>query len=179
MSAVARQREFDLSAAELIPMKRRHLRQVLKIEGQVYPRPWSSALFLQEIAHRNDRVYLVARYEGQVVGYGGLMTSGLEGHITNIAVDPLYQGHRLGMKLMLGLMEEAVERGGKTVSLEVRKSNDVAQRLYEKFGFQPVGIRRGYYVETGEDAIVMWVDGVETDEYEAKLDGIREKVLER
>lgn len=177
MSAVARQPEFGVSEVELVSMKRRHLRQVLRIEGQVYPRPWSSALFLQEIAHRNDRVYFVARLQGQVVGYGGLMTSGLEGHITNIAVDPVHQGRHIGLKIMLGLMEAAVERGGKTVSLEVRKSNDVAQRLYEKFGFQPVGVRRGYYVETGEDAIVMWVDAVDTDEYEAKMDLIREEVL--
>jgi ribosomal-protein-alanine N-acetyltransferase len=176
MSAVARQPGFDVNGVELIPMKRRHLRQVLRIEGQVYPRPWSSALFLQEIAHRYDRVYLVARLGGQVLGYGGLMTSGLEGHITNVAVDPAYQGSSLGTRLMLGLMEAAIDRGGKTVSLEVRKSNEVAQRLYEKFGFQPVGVRRGYYVETGEDALVMWVEGVDTEEYEEKLELIREEL---
>lgn len=176
MSAVAHQPGFDFSGVEIVPMKRRHLRQVLRIESQVYPRPWSSTLFLQEIAHRHDRVYLVARLGGRVAGYGGLMTSGLEGHITNIAVDPSYQGRRLATLLMLDLMEAACDRGGKTVSLEVRKSNEVAQRLYEKFGFQPVGVRRGYYVETGEDAIVMWVDGVDTEEYEAKLDLIRESL---
>jgi ribosomal-protein-alanine N-acetyltransferase len=168
--------QIDVSKVELVTMRRRHVRQVMKIEAQVYPRPWSSALFLQEIVRRSDRVYLVARYEGGVVGYGGLITSGLEAHITTIAVDPAYHRTGIGTKLMLGLMDAAIERGGKTLSLEVRRSNFAAQNMYEKFGFRPVGLRPGYYVETGEDAIVMWVDQVDSPEYTAMLNRMRQKV---
>lgn len=175
MSAVARKPDPQTSGIDLAPMRRRHIRQVMRIESLVYPRPWSSTLFLQEIARRSDRVYLVARADGEVIGYGGLMTSGLEAHITTIAVDPDHQRRHIGMRLMIGLMEAAMDRGGKTVTLEVRKSNLGAQAMYELFGFQPVGIRKGYYVETGEDAIVMWVDGIDRKDYERRLEELRER----
>lgn len=176
MSAVAREPEPEAGGVELTPMRRRHVRQVLRIEGQVYPRPWSMTLFLQEIARRTDRVYLVARAGGQVIGYGGLMTTGPEAHITTIAVDPAHHGTKVGTRIMVALMEAAIDRGGKSVSLEVRMSNQVAQRMYRRFGFQAVGIRRGYYVETGEDALVMWADGIDTPMYERLLDRMREKI---
>lgn len=176
MSALAQRPPFDARDVELVPMRRRHVRQVMRIESQVYPRPWSAALFLQEIARRGDRFYVVAKVESTVVGYGGLMSSGLEAHITTIAVDPALHGRHIGMKLMLCLIEAAIERGGRTVSLEVRKTNTPAQNMYAQFGFQPVGVRRGYYVETGEDAIVMWVDQVDTPAYARRLDRLRRKV---
>lgn len=176
MTALASSPDFDVSEVELVPMRRRHVRQVMRIEAQVYPRPWSSALFLQEIVRRSDRVYFVAKWHSTVVGYGGMITSGREAHITTIAVDPAYHRRHLGTKLMLGLMDAAIERGGKTISLEVRRSNYAAQAMYERFGFRPVGVRRGYYVETGEDAIVMWLDGADTPEYARRLDGLRARV---
>lgn len=145
----------------------------MRIEAQVYPRPWSSALFLQEIVRRSDRIYLAARYEGTVVGYGGLITAGLEAHITTIAVDPIYHRRRIGTKLMLGLVDAAIARGGRTLSLEVRRSNYAAQSMYESFGFRPVGLRPGYYVETREDAIVMWVDQIDSPQYAATLNRMR------
>lgn len=176
MSALAHRPPFDASDVELVPMRRRHVRQVMRIESQVYPRPWSAALFLQEIARRGDRFYVVAKVDATVVGYGGLMSSGPEAHITTIAVDPAFHGRHIGMKLMLCLIEAAIERGGRTVSLEVRKTNTAAQNMYHQFGFQPVGVRRGYYVETGEDAIVMWVDQVDTDRYAERLERLRRKI---
>lgn len=176
MCAVARQPLLDISAIELTPMRRRHVRQVIRIESQVYMRPWSAALFLQEIARRGDRYYIVARVDTSVIGYGGLMSSGIEAHITTIAVDPEYHGRHIGTRIMLCLIDNAIERGGQTVSLEVRRSNGAAQKMYEQFGFQPVGVRRGYYVETGEDAVVMWVEGIDTSGYAARLDELREKL---
>lgn len=167
--------QIDASRIELTTMRRRHVRQVMRIEAQVYPRPWSSALFLQEIVRRADRVYLVARYDSTVLGYGGIITSGLEAHITTIAVDPAYHRLSIGTRLMVGLMDAAIARGGKTMSLEVRRSNFAAQNMYERFGFRPVGLRPRYYVETGEDAIVMWIDQTDTPEYAAHLNRIRER----
>jgi ribosomal-protein-alanine N-acetyltransferase len=173
VSAVLRKYEVDLEEVELTPMRRRHLRQVLKIEAQVYPRPWSSTLFLQEMVRRSDRYYIVARHAAQVVGYAGLMITGPEAHITTIAVDPAMHRQRIGMKMMLDLVDEARSRGCRSVSLEVRKSNTGAQKLYEKFGFKAVGMRRGYYIETGEDAIVMFADDVDSEDYDERLEGIR------
>ena len=168
-----RQPGLDPSEVELAAMRRRHLRQVLRIESQVYPRPWSAALFLQEMTRKSDRVYLVARWDAQVIGYGGVMLAPPEAHITTIAVDPAWHRNHVGTKLMLGLIDAAAAKGARSVSLEVRKSNLGAQRMYERFGFRPVGVRRGYYVETGEDAIVMWVEGIDLPKYREVLDGLR------
>lgn len=168
-----RQPGLDPSEVELAAMRRRHLRQVLRIESQVYPRPWSAALFLQEMARKTDRVYLVARWDAQVIGYGGVMLAPPEAHITTIAVDPAWHRNHVGTRLMLGLIDAATAKGARSVSLEVRKSNLGAQRMYERFGFRPVGVRRGYYVETGEDAIVMWVEGIDLPKYQEVLEGLR------
>lgn len=178
MSAVARKRDTNAEEIELGAMRRRHLRQVLRIEGQVYPRPWSAALFLQEIARKSDRIYLVAKVEGVVVGYVGSMITGPEAHITTIAVDPEYQRRKIGTRLMIAAIEAALERNCSSISLEVRKSNLGAQQMYERFGFRPVGVRRGYYIETGEDAIVMWAEKVDGPHYAGLLDEIRNSLPE-
>src|SRR5256884_3800955 len=78
---------------QLVPMRRRHLRSVLRIEAQVYPRPWSLSLFMSEMALRSTRSYMVARVDGIVVGYCGLMLTGDDAHITTIAVDPEWHRH--------------------------------------------------------------------------------------
>lgn len=176
MSSPVPESRIDVRRVDLVPLRRRHVRQVMRIEAQVYPRPWSSALFLQEIVRRSDRIYLAARYEGTVVGYGGLITSGLEAHITTIAVDPVYHRQRIGTKLMLGLVDASIAKGGRTLSLEVRRSNYAAQSMYESFGFRPVGLRPGYYAETREDAIVMWVDQIDTPQYAATLNRMRKSL---
>ena len=141
----------------MVPMRRRHLRSVLRIEAQVYPRPWSLGLFMSELALRNSRVYYVARIEGVVVGYGGLMVSGDDGHITTLAVDPAWHRRKLASRVLLALVREGVARGVSSLTLEVRVGNVGAQELYRQFGFAPAGIRKNYYVETNEDALVMWV----------------------
>ena len=173
MSAVAHD-PLSIFEVELVPMKRRHLRSVLRIETLVYPRPWSLALFLQEISRRHDRSYNVARWRNEVIGYSGLIIQGPEAHVTTIAVDPVYHRNGIGMKLMIEMMDEAIVRGAKSVSLEVRKANEPAKRMYERFGFRPIGVRKGYYVETGEDAIVMWVDGIDGPGFAKVLQGLRE-----
>jgi ribosomal-protein-alanine N-acetyltransferase len=153
-------------------MRRRHLRGVMAIERQVYPRPWSPNLFLSEMSDMRNRTYLVARLGKDVVGYGGVMSYGDEAHITTIAVDPLHHRRKVGTRLMHELVSEGIRMGARAVSLEVRMSNLAAQGLYRTFGFRPVGVRKGYYQETGEDALVMWADDVRTGEYRAMLDGI-------
>jgi ribosomal-protein-alanine N-acetyltransferase len=153
----------------LTPMRRRHLRAVLRIEEQVYPRPWSHSLFLSELALRGTRSYFVARVGRDVVGYGGLLLSGEDGHVTTIAVDPAWQRRGVGARLMLVLAREALARDARHLTLEVRLSNHAAQLLYRRFGFAPVGVRKNYYQETNEDALVMWVHEIDSVEYEDSL----------
>ncbi len=157
----------------LQPMRRKHVREVLTIERQVYPRPWSAALFFSEISQRTSRHYVVALHDKDLVGYGGLMIHADEGHITTIAVEPTFQHSGVGTRLMLDLVEHARERDVRTLALEVRVANWPAQRLYAWFGFRPVGVRKNYYAETGEDALVMWIEDARSDEIGARLARIR------
>ncbi len=161
---------------EIGRMRRRHLKGVMGIERQVYPRPWSPSLFLQEMNELRNRTYLVARVGRDVVGYGGIMCYGDEAHVTTIAVDPAWHRRKIGTRLLYELVKEAIRLGARAVSLEVRVSNWGAQRLYSSFGFRPVGIRKQYYQETGEDAVVMWADDVRSDDYARQLERIIEQV---
>jgi ribosomal-protein-alanine N-acetyltransferase len=150
-------------------MRRRHLRSVLRIEAQVYPRPWSLPLFMSELSLRGIRAYHVARVDGSVVGYSGLMLAGDDAHVTTIAVDPRWHRHKIGSRLMINLARVAVTRGAKQLTLEVRVSNTGAQAMYRAFGFRAAGVRKNYYVETNEDALVMWADDIHQPVYQDRL----------
>jgi ribosomal-protein-alanine N-acetyltransferase len=160
----------------LVPMRRRHLRSVLRVEAQVYPRPWSLSLFVSELALRTSRAYFVARVDGSLAGYAGMMFAGEDAHVTTIAVDPEWHRHKIGTRLMLLLAREAVTRGARHLTLEVRVGNKPAQALYRRFGFRPAGIRKNYYVETNEDALVMWADDIDTPAYVERLAAIEADV---
>jgi ribosomal-protein-alanine N-acetyltransferase len=153
----------------LVPLRRRHLRSVLRIEGQVYPRPWSLPLFMSELNLRSSRHYIAARVDGMVVGYAGLLYTADEAHVTNIAVDPAWQRHHIGTRLLLNLAAAARTHGAKHLTLEVRVSNSGAQAMYRRFGFEPAGIRKNYYAESNEDALVMWAHNIDTDIYRQRL----------
>ena len=161
----------------LSPMRRRHLRSVLRIEAQVYPRPWSLSLFMSELALRTSRAYVVARVEGFVAGYAGMMLAGEDAHITTIAVDPEWHRYKIGTRLLLHLVRDAITREARHVTLEVRVSNHSAQALYRLFGFRPAGVRKNYYAETNEDALVMWADDVDQPEYTRRLARIEKAIL--
>ena len=156
----------------ILAMRRRHLRSVLRIEARAYPVPWSMSLFLSELALRSTRAYYVAYVGRQLVGYAGLMMTLDDGHITTIAVDPPWHRHKVGSRLLLALTKEALRRGATSLTLEVRLHNKGAQSLYRKFGFRPVGVRKNYYAETKEDALVMWAEDVATPEYAKLLDSL-------
>ena len=165
----ARLPEPDELEVTISPMRRRHLRAVLRIEQQVYPRPWSMGLFMSELGIRGSRLYVVARVGSTLVGYGGLMLAAGDGHVTTLAVDPTWHRHKVGTRLLHALAKGAIQRGAQNLTLEVRTSNHAAQALYRAFGFAPAGIRKGYYVESKEDAIVMWANDVTTPEYSRRL----------
>ena len=173
MTAAAAPIPALLPTVRVVPMRRRHLRAVLEIDRQVYPRPWSLSLYQGELAlpeHR--RVYLVARVGRQVVGHAGLTYAADQGHVTTVAVDPAWQGRGVGARLLLVLFRSAVAGGATSLTLEVRAGNDTAKRLYQRFGFTVAGVRSGYYAETGEDAAIMWAHDVASPDYLARLDRI-------
>lgn len=160
----------------LVHLRRRHLRSVTRIEGQVYPRPWSLTLFVSELNLRGSRHYVAARVGGVLVGYAGMLYVVDEAHVTTIAVDPAWQRHGIGTRLLANLARTARARGMKNMTLEVRVSNAAAQAMYRKFGFETAGVRRNYYVESNEDALVMWAYGIDTDAYADRLSSIEASV---
>ena len=162
-------REDVVGALRVVPMRRRHLRSIVRIEEECYPRPWSATLFLSELAQRTSRRYTVATIGPMLVGYAGLMLVGDEGHVTTLTVDPQWHRHGIGTLLLLDLARAAPPLGARHLTLEVRTGNAPAQVLYRRFGFAPAGVRRNYYAETGEDAIVMWVHDIDSDEYAQRL----------
>lgn len=161
------------------PMRREHLRQVLRIEEACYPRPWSAALFLSELSQRSSRRYSVAKVGPMVVGYLGMMLVADEGHITNVAVDPAWWGRGVAAWLLLDAARAAPSQGARHLTLEVRVGNDRARALYSRFGFAPAGLRRNYYPETGEDALVMWVHDVDGPDYAQRLARIEARLRSR
>lgn len=170
----ARLPDDDPIEIQLVAMRRRHLRGVLRIENQVYPRPWTLSLFMSELALRATRVYSVARVDGVVAGYSGLMLAGADAHVTTIAVDPLWHRRGIASVLLLDIARTAADRGANHLTLEVRVSNMAAQELYAKFAFHTAGTRKNYYVETNEDALVMWTEDITTPEYLERLASIEQ-----
>jgi len=173
-----------LADVVVVPMRRRHLRGVMAIEESVYPRSWSASLFASELEQPETRRYLVAlspaatgrglrRRRPVVVGYAGLLLQGdpaqREGHVTTVAVHPAHHRRKVASRLLVALLGEAVELGVEAATLEVRAANRGAQRLYSGFGFVPVGVRPGYYAETGEDAVIMWAYELQSADFTARL----------
>ncbi|MGK2930172.1 MAG: ribosomal protein S18-alanine N-acetyltransferase [Acidimicrobiales bacterium] len=168
------------------PMRRRHLRGVLRIEQDVNPRPWSLSLFLSELRYQDSRIYVVARAGIDIVGYAGVMLVAGDGHITNIGVNDAHRRHGVATRMMLVLARRALAEGAEALTLEVRMSNTGAQELYRRFGFAPAGVRKNYYPPSAnpppasgpqtteapdgnEDALIMWANDIDTPEYRARL----------
>lgn len=139
-------------------MRPEHLNQVLEIEKVSFPTPWSRSSFSFEILQNNFAYYIVATAGEKVAGYGGMWLILDEAHITNLAVSPDCRGLGLGREIMLELMRRAVLMGVNRMTLEVRPSNLAARRLYTSLGFEERGLRKRYYTDTNEDAIIMWND---------------------
>lgn len=157
------------------PMRIGDLEVVEKIDRLCFPQPWQPSVYQTELNNR-AATYLVARIGRETVGYGGAWTIADETHLTTLAVDPRYRGKRIGERLLLCLMEEAVMRRASHATLEVRESNCPAQSLYRKYGFRNAAIRKSYYTDTGENAIVMWADAIHTAVYRQRLYELRRQL---
>jgi len=131
---------------------------VMRIEHATFPTPWSRSAFYNEIVINHFATYLLLEVGEEVAGYCGVWVIIDEAHITNIALHPEYRGLKLGEALLNKAIHFAKSRGALKITLEVRVSNIVAQNLYRKFGFEEGGIRKNYYTDNQEDALVMWVN---------------------
>jgi ribosomal-protein-alanine N-acetyltransferase len=138
-------------------MREEDIDQVLEIEHASFTTPWSREAFYNELNMNKFAVYIVVEVDKKVVGYCGVWIVIDEAHVTNIAILPEYRGRKLGEALMQNLFDVARTMGAKSMTLEVRITNYVAQSLYRKFGFQKGGLRKNYYTDNQEDALVMWV----------------------
>ncbi|MEQ2527924.1 ribosomal protein S18-alanine N-acetyltransferase [Bacillaceae bacterium CLA-AA-H227] len=132
--------------------------QILIIENESFATPWSRESFENELTKNRFALYLVLEDEEVIFGYCGVWIIVDEAHVTNIALLPNYRGKKLGETLLTEIMKVAKEKGAKSMTLEVRVSNHVAQSLYRKLGFRDGGIRKNYYTDNQEDALVMWVN---------------------
>ena len=145
---------------EVVSAALEYIDQIMVIENLSFSIPWSRESFLDEISSNRFAHYICAQIDGRIVGYAGMWKVCDEGHITNIAVHPDYRGRGIGEKLLAALIEQAGNGGIRSLTLEVRKNNLVAQRLYIKFGFSVQGIRKAYYSDNNEDALIMWKHGL-------------------
>ena len=130
---------------------------VAAVEAATFPTPWSRDAFASEMRTVAAR-YLVAEADGQVIGFAGAWVILDEAHVTNIAVLQAFRGRGIGRMLTAALMQYLANLGAAYVTLEVRRSNAVAQGLYESLGFQRLGVRKRYYEDNGEDALIMVCD---------------------
>lgn len=144
------------------------IKTVCKIEEEAFPTPWTEGAFRNELTNNHFAHYMIMECDGEVAGYAGMWLIMDEAHITNIAVRAEYRGRKLGERLVRELKQTAAFLGASRMTLEVRVSNRIARNLYEKLGFRSVGLRRGYYTDNGEDALIMWVDLDRAEDSERK-----------
>ena len=129
---------------------------IYEIEKLCFPDPWSRDALIYEMTENPRAFYIVAELDEKVVGYAGLWWIGDEGHITNVAVMPGLRHRHIGLGIIQVMIEFTSKEGMMHHTLEVRKSNRAAINLYEKFGFKTEGVRKEYYVNNKEDALIMW-----------------------
>ncbi|HEY4687279.1 MAG TPA: ribosomal protein S18-alanine N-acetyltransferase [Candidatus Subteraquimicrobiales bacterium] len=163
----------------ITPMSFRDVEGVYRIERQVFPSPWTKEAFKREIKNENHSVMLAAKNGQEVVGYAGLFFVYDEGHVTNIAVKPELQGRGVGTCLLLELIKAALLKRVTNLMLEVRESNQIALSLYRKFGFEPMGVRKDYYLDTQEDALVLEKEALSSPDNIERLEKIEKELKVR
>ena len=155
------------------PMSLGDLDAVHRIEQASFSSPWPPHAYQSELESNRMAHYLVARLGDRVVGYGGMWLMVDEAHITTFAVHPAWRRQRIGERLLLAFLDLAVARQAHEATLEVRLSNLPARRLYEKYGFRPVGLRPRYYSDDNEDALIMTTEPLADPRMRERLQRLR------
>lgn len=157
-------------APQFSPMTQDDVPMVVELELLCFPTPWSAFTYRNELRNRHGSYWVVRpgpnvppETAPPILGYGGMWLMGDEAHITTFATHPAWRRRHLGEWLMIHLVGAARAAGATIVTLEVRVGNAPAIALYRKLGFEPVGLRRGYYQDTGEDAHLLTLFGVDED----------------
>ncbi len=163
---------------EIVPMTKNDLLDVVVIERLCFGDRWSVQAFAGELDNPSSS-YFVAKEDGKIIGFCGYWLILEEAHITTIAVHPAQQRRYIGELLLLSLIEHAAKAGAKWLTLEVRVSNQSAQKLYQKYGFTALGRRKGYYQDDGEDALVMWTENIWQGEYQERLKRLKAELGDR
>ena len=158
---------------EIAPMAIDDIPDVLAIETLSFQSAWPPNAFTTELRDNKLAHYFVGRLDGKIVAYGGIWVILEDSHVTTIAVHPDVRGQRLGEELLVFLLDEAIERDASWITLEVRETNDVAQKLYRKYGFTVVSTRRGYYSDNNESALVMWAGNLRGTLYANRLAALK------
>jgi ribosomal-protein-alanine N-acetyltransferase len=158
------------------PMTEMDLPSVQLIERASFTTPWPPQAYRQELEANRLAHYLVALIGEQFVGYGGIWLMVDEAHVTTFAIHPAYRRRRIGERMLIALLDLAVDRHAREATLEVRLSNLPARRLYEKYGFRPVGIRPRYYSDNQEDALIMTTEPLATPVMLERLARLRAEV---
>ena len=140
------------------PMVMTDVDGVMAVEHDSFLTPWSRSAFEEELAQNRLARYIVAVENGEIVGYAGTWLVINEAHVTNVAVSGQRRREGIGRLLMQNLMELARDNDMESMTLEVRVSNAAARHLYEQLGFVEAGIRKNYYSETKEDALILWCE---------------------
>jgi [ribosomal protein S18]-alanine N-acetyltransferase len=157
----------------IVKMSTNDIPDVSRIERVSFSTVWPLDAFYNELSTNKLAHYFVGRIDNRIVAYGGIWVIMEDSHITTLAVDPEFRGKRLGEIMLLHLVDEAIERGAAWMTLEVRESNGGAQKLYRKYGFTTVTMRKGYYSDDNESAMVMWAGNLKSDLYRNRLTVLR------
>jgi ribosomal-protein-alanine N-acetyltransferase len=159
-----------LEIARMLPD---NIPDVLAIERLSFQSSWPPNAFQNELRDNKLAHYFVGRLDGAIVAYGGIWVILEDSHVTTIAVHPDNRGQRLGEEILVHLLDEAIDRDASWITLEVRETNDVAQKLYRKYGFTVVSTRRGYYSDNNESALVMWAGNLRGTLYANRLAALK------
>ena len=142
---------------------------VAEIEAEAYGKHhWAKSSFYDEMSNSLAKYYTAKTISGELVGYAGTWHIVDEGHITTIAVKKNFLRNHIGEALIYRIIDDCYKDGVKYLTLEVRVSNVPAIKLYEKYGFQSLGTRKGYYQDNNEDALIMWTENIFYDKFKTK-----------
>jgi ribosomal-protein-alanine N-acetyltransferase len=145
-----------MSDFSIIPLELKHVDGVVEVDKLSFALPWSRDSFEAEVSRNDFARYVVAVFDGKVIGYGGVWIIAGEGQITNIAVHPNFRGMGAASRMLKALIDICISASVNDMTLEVRVSNTPAINLYKKLGFAEEGIRKQFYEDNKEDALIMW-----------------------